>query len=183
MRRHEGCTVQTVTEEGIRNSGENDDNKDLEHFSVPNVFTQMTHGQSSESGCSLYLEQSVLVQSIQLKIKRRYPICFALELKEVRNFPENWNISQEKKIRTPNSELLHQQVMGTRLQSSVLLTSHWHLRWQMKHSPECRSHKKYILLPSAPIKSRLGQTVPEKCPTPLRWLPNQSSSQSADVYN
>lgn len=68
MKRHEGCTVQTVTEKSIRNSGENDDDKDLDYFSVHSVFT---HGQSSESGCSLYLEQSVLVQLIQLKIKRR----------------------------------------------------------------------------------------------------------------
>lgn len=70
MKRHEGCTVQTVTEKSIRNSRENDDDKDkdLEYFSMHSVFT---HGQSSESGCSLYLEQSVLVQLIQLKIKRR----------------------------------------------------------------------------------------------------------------
>lgn len=115
--------------------------------------------------------------------KEEIPHLFCFRVKGSQKFSTELEHFSGKKIRTPNSELLHQQVMGTRLRSSVLLTSHWHLRWQMKHSPECRSHKKYILLPSAPIKSRLGQTVPEKCPTPLRWLPNQSSSQSADVYN
>lgn len=64
-----------------------------------------------------------------------------------------WHFNFDERHWTSNSELLHQQVMGTRLQSNVFLKSHWHLRWQMKHSPEYRRHKKYILLPSAPIKS------------------------------
>lgn len=103
--------------------------------------------------------------------------------KKVNCLMSKWHFNFDERHWTSNSELLQKQVMGTRLWSSIFLTSHWHLSWQMKHSPECRSHKEYILLPSAPIKYRLRQTVPEKCPTPLHWLPNQGSSQSADVYN
>lgn len=102
--------MQFVTEGSFNEAGEAGD-KDLQaershlkHFNGLNLFTQMIYGQSGTSWCSFYLEQSGLGQLIKLRIKwRAARVSILSELKEVRNFPQNWDIFQSKKTPIPKT--------------------------------------------------------------------------------